>query len=641
MTKFALGIHHLNMAYVAGDYPSYHRQVRESVIPLLDMLERHPPWSFNIEMSGYSIEFIAKHYPFVLDRFRRMIYDGQIELISAEYAPRIWIAFPRRDMIKSIEINQKLLKDLDLPVSRIFFTQENFFGPGAQTLTEWFDSAVVKDDYYFYLHEPPEQGENVPPYYALDDIKLLIGWGHIMEEIAVRVFPDMPCNSKRAGTERQKSGCFFKRWQKAKEAAVAVKVEHNIRSHVRPEYAHWSPQWLNFLYHARQQKYLGGKLTFFRSRLKDLEWTWYHIGSSERFSKPATFPGDVKNYHVEPEWLRVAESCLERYEAEGFRITTVGDFVAAIDKLDFKAPPCKPLLDGCWNMSTAKGGFVWMGENNAAHEDCLAVRELNWKSRQRLVSLEDSLDKLSWDAGGEKPNNRLERVWKNQLLAEVSDATGWFPTPGEVWFSIIHSERVLNLCSKIEAYYGKAMAMTSEIIAEPLEPEKCHAGPIEFIAGGGAAWLFQQDENSQRLEIMFTPVEKSGGIAFPLAESLSITTAFNNQQPFRINMQTFMPNQLFLMSDEPLYIRNDVSLVKLKPKGTGCFIDWQRRRIAYMISDARQNSIRYCFLLCRCRYVAGNHNDEKTECDSPAGYSGIFEQKIISTTKRTRERTNV
>jgi len=35
--KFALAIHHLNISYVAGDYSSYHRQVRESVVPLLAM----------------------------------------------------------------------------------------------------------------------------------------------------------------------------------------------------------------------------------------------------------------------------------------------------------------------------------------------------------------------------------------------------------------------------------------------------------------------------------------------------------------------------------------------------------------------------------------------------------------------------
>ena len=607
MPKYALAIQHLNISYVAGDYPSYHRQVRESVVPLLDILQRHPTWRFNIEMAGTSLEFIAKHYSPVLDRIRRMIVDGQIELISAEYAPRIWIAFPRHDMIKSIEINQKLLKQYDLPVSRIFFAQENFFGPGVQTLSEWFDAAVVKDDYYFYLHKPPGQGENIHPYYALGDMKLLIGWGHILEEMAARVFPDAPYSPEPALEKQQKNAGFFKRWHKARELAAAMKVEHEIRSHVAPEYAHWPSQWLQFLFHARQKKYLGGKLTFFRSRLKDVEWTWYHIGSSERFSKAATFPGDVKNFHVEPEWLRLAESCLEHYEAEGFRITTVGDFLAAVDNLDFEPPKSKPLLDGCWNMAKAKGGFVWMGENSAEHEDVLAVRKINWQSRQRLMGLEAAINKQPVDVNKDKLGKKLMRAWRNQLLAEVSDATGWNPTPGEVWFSIKNSERVLNVCARTAAELDAILAEKSGSIADPVIIEKCYAGPITFIGGKGIVRLFQDNQNAQRLEIMFAPIEKTGGVGFAISQSIGITTAFNSRQPFKIDAQTFAPEQLFLSSREPLYIRDDVSLIKENPKGTGCFIDWRQRRVVYPVANARQKSIRFCFLIVR-HVNAGRRN---------------------------------
>ena len=68
MKKYALAIHHLNVAYVAGNEACYHRQVREGIVPFLDLLSKHPNWSFSVEMSGYSIEFIANMYPEILRR---------------------------------------------------------------------------------------------------------------------------------------------------------------------------------------------------------------------------------------------------------------------------------------------------------------------------------------------------------------------------------------------------------------------------------------------------------------------------------------------------------------------------------------------------------------------------------------------
>jgi hypothetical protein len=73
MKKFALGIHPVNVAYTAGNIDSYHRQVREGIGPLLNLLLRHPNWCFNVQMNGYSIEFIANHYPEILELIKSLI----------------------------------------------------------------------------------------------------------------------------------------------------------------------------------------------------------------------------------------------------------------------------------------------------------------------------------------------------------------------------------------------------------------------------------------------------------------------------------------------------------------------------------------------------------------------------------------
>lgn len=173
--KYLLGLHHLNIAYCSGNIASYHRQVRESVMPLLNLLKNHPAWCFSIEMCGASVEFIGTNYPAVLTELRFLILNGQVEFISSIYAPQIWIQFPEADLFRSIEINQQVLKNYEINASRIFFSQENFICPGIEKLSQWFDAVLVKDDYFFY-YGLRSSAEEIPPYYQVGNIKLVVGW---------------------------------------------------------------------------------------------------------------------------------------------------------------------------------------------------------------------------------------------------------------------------------------------------------------------------------------------------------------------------------------------------------------------------------------------------------------------------------
>ncbi|MFP3471601.1 hypothetical protein R0J90_16285, partial [Micrococcus sp. SIMBA_144] len=57
-------------------------------------------------------------------------------------------------------------------------------GEGVKLLREWFDVAIIKDDYYFYLHGKPSDMNIFPPYLNLGDMKVLVGGGHILEGMA-------------------------------------------------------------------------------------------------------------------------------------------------------------------------------------------------------------------------------------------------------------------------------------------------------------------------------------------------------------------------------------------------------------------------------------------------------------------------
>ena len=171
MEKYSLSLFHFNIQFMAGEIETYHREVREAFSPLLDLLVNHPTWKFDIELQGHMVEFLAKHYPYTLEKLKRLVDNGQVELISCHYSDQIWIAFPKVDMIKSIQMNDRVLKEHGLKRSRVLLTQEGFFGEGLAELSDYFDICVTHSMYYTHFHPINE----IKPYYKMGNLKVLIG----------------------------------------------------------------------------------------------------------------------------------------------------------------------------------------------------------------------------------------------------------------------------------------------------------------------------------------------------------------------------------------------------------------------------------------------------------------------------------
>ena len=133
--NLALGLFHFNPHWGANER-SANRHCTETLGPFLHALHSNPRWRVDIEISGSGLEFLQSGYPEQIRLLRELVHRGQVELISALYTPNIWIAFPRRDLEMSIELNRRCLEKLGFPWSRIFFAQEAFFGEVVQALTD-------------------------------------------------------------------------------------------------------------------------------------------------------------------------------------------------------------------------------------------------------------------------------------------------------------------------------------------------------------------------------------------------------------------------------------------------------------------------------------------------------------------------
>ncbi len=142
MPTYVLTLLHFNLQYCAGglgdlytDWPTDNDSIEDQIIdqsfsPVLDLLDRHPTWTFDIELQAYMIEVLAARRPDVLDHLRTLEGTGQVELISFHYSDQLWTAYPWQDEEKSLELTRQVFDDNGLTLADVVWTQEGQFGQG-------------------------------------------------------------------------------------------------------------------------------------------------------------------------------------------------------------------------------------------------------------------------------------------------------------------------------------------------------------------------------------------------------------------------------------------------------------------------------------------------------------------------------
>ncbi|MEI6680309.1 MAG: hypothetical protein WCL21_16995 [Mariniphaga sp.] len=174
--KYAIGMFHFNLQYVAGDYRIESRIIKESLYPVLQFFEKNPKYKSDIEIQGYAIEVLSEEHPEVLSLFKKLIDRGQIELVIAHYSDQFFIGYPALDLQKSIEISDKVLSDHGMKRSKVFFGQEIQWTPAyASVLKDKYDLIVTSSDPHSYYRDKTMPLVNVT--YGKDQILGLIGAG--------------------------------------------------------------------------------------------------------------------------------------------------------------------------------------------------------------------------------------------------------------------------------------------------------------------------------------------------------------------------------------------------------------------------------------------------------------------------------
>ena len=142
--RYALGMFHFNVQYVAGglvEFPGYldedlspveveDRIVVESLAPVLELYSRHPGWGVDIEMQAYLLDVLAERHPAVLEMLRSLAKSGQIDVLSFHYSDQLFIAYPEEDWERSQALAQRTFERHDVPLAKSVFCQEGQSGMG-------------------------------------------------------------------------------------------------------------------------------------------------------------------------------------------------------------------------------------------------------------------------------------------------------------------------------------------------------------------------------------------------------------------------------------------------------------------------------------------------------------------------------
>lgn len=139
------------------------------------------------------------------------------------------------------------------------------------------------------------------------------------------------------------------------------------------------------------------------------------------------------------------EAELLALEASGFRIATVGDYLATVRGL-VDPPDAPPLLDGTWQPDTTDGVFRWLGGSGLWGDDERDndVRSLGAQAHRELVTAETAATAAGLDARDE-----LDGAWRLLALGQVTDASGINPFRGEIEYGLAHVSEAMRIARAV------------------------------------------------------------------------------------------------------------------------------------------------------------------------------------------------
>lgn len=173
-----------------------------------------------------------------------------------------------------------------------------------------------------------------------------------------------------------------------------------------------------------------------------VDWSFFNDGELLATGGFSPYFIDTGNYRIDEESIKKYEDELIEKEKAGYRIASVGEYVATIKAKGIKSEPLPPLLDGTWQPNDTQNFFRWMGDMKGQIERDNLVLTSNYRARKYLLSLKTLIGRLRGKGVNvDKYEEALKEAKRYLAFAEVSDSTGWYPNKIEVDYSLSNAAR--------------------------------------------------------------------------------------------------------------------------------------------------------------------------------------------------------
>ena len=141
---------------------------QRAYLPFLDTLEAHPKIRLAMHYSGILFEWILEHHPDYIERLRKMVQSGQVEMMTGAYYEPILISIPDADKKGQIRKLTETLKKQTGYSAKGFWLAERIWEPHLpKVLKEAGIAYTIVDDSHFKYAGLPE--EKLAGYYVTEE----------------------------------------------------------------------------------------------------------------------------------------------------------------------------------------------------------------------------------------------------------------------------------------------------------------------------------------------------------------------------------------------------------------------------------------------------------------------------------------
>jgi hypothetical protein len=302
------------------------------------------------------------------------------------------------------------------------------------------------------------------------------------------------------------------------------------------------------------------------------------------------------------------EERLRKIETE-HQFVFISEFVAMLREKNVEREKIPVIPEATWDMQKCKGVWRWMGDNIADYEDDAFVRAYTYRARQEALVAETLLKKSSEKGIDVSDEERmLLNIWKQILLAEVSDSTGWFPWEIEVKESVRLTDLALKSLDNVIAelkvklgYHNTLLKVdpSKNTISEvsSIEEPKLASMPTLHVTVKGGPYQINCTKGEFGVTInikMFLEKKSTVEIRFPAEHSIMYSPSLAENTLITLNPSDIHENPYLPLSNGLVVINGSKAIIKHCAERHMAML-WNRGKYIIFKETAVSGNLTYSF----------------------------------------------